>query len=337
MGVGLQGRVHLACPCVLRSGLSSWRGAPCGLPRAQGPTDCRSSGAETLVSTGAAGQRSSTADPPSCHGGPAGPAANAGGAWPWARPAALAGQGLGASQRGRFPLPSGFELQPGSGLCRPSACSPRPASSLTPCGLAPAAPPTSPPPSWPPRQVLSSTHAAVLVPSALTPAWCFSDHCLLQVICVSAALWSLPGAAPFPARPCLPPDHNLRAWCGLVCCQLAPFVPREPGTSRQGRCRAGLFPRGSACGRLSLPSRAQGCAQWNGLGRSPPLLSCTPLLASELGKCPLGWDSGVQRTEACRRPTASAIVLSRILSQQSWALRRSPRVCGEGFPRAGQV
>lgn len=93
--VGLQGRVHLACPCVLWSGLSPWRGAPCGLPRAQGHTDRRSSGAETLVSTGAAGQRSSTADPPSCHGGPAGPAANAGGAWPWARPAALAGQAPG--------------------------------------------------------------------------------------------------------------------------------------------------------------------------------------------------------------------------------------------------
>ena len=154
---------------------------------------------------------------------------------------------------------------------------------------------------------------------------------------VSAALWSLPGAAPFPARPCLPPDHNLRAWRGLVCCQLAPFVPREPGTSRQGMCRAGLLPRGSACGRLSLPSRAQGCAQWSGPGRSPPPLSCTPLLASELGRCPLGRDSGVQRTEACPRPAASAIVLSRILSQQSWALRRSPRVYGEGFPRAGQL
>lgn len=194
--------------------------------------------------------------------------------------------GTGASQKGRLLLPSGFELQPGSGLCCPSACSPQPASSLTPRGLAPAAPPPSPPPSWPPGQVLSSTRVAMHVPSALMPAPCFGDRCLLQVTCVSAARGPCPAAPFLPVLVCRPIVTS-EPGAGLCAASWPPLLPREPGTSRQGMCRQGSSPGAQHVG-APLPSRAQGCTWWHGPGRSPLPLSCAPLLASELGKVPSG-------------------------------------------------
>lgn len=323
MGVGLQGRVHLACRVSSGPGLSSAR-APCGLPRAQGPTDCRSSGAETLVSTGAAGQRSSTADPPGVvtavllvlqrtlvEPGPG-------------RVLLLAGQGLGASQRGRFPLPSGFGtawLWPLPSLClQPSAC-------LLPDPMWPGSTaPTQPSTVLAMEQVLpAAARACGRARACLTPAWCFRSL-LLQVIPSHSSVWSLPGLL-LSIRPCLPPGSQSQARCGARAAQLALSHASLEPPGKAG-AETGLFPGLSLWGGSPYPPGPGLCpVEW--VGRALRLLSCTPLCWLQSWESAL-WAGtvGYRGTEACQAHSLSHCL--RILSQQSWA-QAVTRVCGEGF------
>lgn len=215
---------------------------------AQGPTDCRSSGAETLVSTG----RQVSAAPlltrrvvtavllvlqrTLVEPGPG------------RCPAALAGQALrdwGPAREGdslcRLALSCSLALASASSLClQPSACLPDP---MWP-GV-PAAPSNQPSTVLARQDRCSAARMRPCSPPALlTPAWCFSciTACsrLFGRLCSSVVLAR--GCSLSPPGPLFKPDHNLRAWCGLRKAPAGPLVPRGAWNLQARQARAGLFP-----------------------------------------------------------------------------------------------